>query len=98
LPETADYAAKGMIRPLLFPLPSKRLSGALRGAAMTLWTRCGDANNASRDFLLFLGLPEPKETERWRRDVLNHLLALPLDPPRPSDHGEPPARADVLQE
>ena len=52
----ADYAAKGLIRPIAVPTPQQE-------AQRSLQRRC---KHRLKGFLLFLGLTETKETERWQ--------------------------------
>ena len=76
----ADYAAKGMIRPIAVPTAQQEAQRSLERRRHDIVDSLRRCKQRIKGFLLFLGLPEPKETERWRRDVTEPLLALPLDP------------------
>jgi transposase len=76
----ADYAAKGLIRPIAVPTPRQEAQRSLERRRHDIVDSLRRCKQRIKGFLLFLGLPEPKETERWRCDVTEPLLALPLDP------------------
>lgn len=76
----ADYAAKGMIRSIAIPTPQQEAQRSLERRRHDIVDSLRRSKQRIKGFLLFLGLPEPKETERWRRGAVEALLALPLDP------------------
>jgi transposase len=76
----ADYAAKGMIRPIAVPTPQQETQRSLQRRRHSIVDSLRRCKQRIKGFLLFLGLPEPKETERWRRGAAEALIALPLDP------------------
>jgi len=76
----ADYAAKGLIRPIAVPTPQQEAQRSLERRRHDIVDSLRRCKQRIKGFLLFLGLPEPKETERWRRGAAEALLALPLDP------------------
>jgi len=76
----ADYAAKGMIRPIAIPTPQQEAQRSLERRRHDIVDSLRRCKQRIKGFLLFLGLPEPKETERWRRGADAALLAMPLHP------------------
>lgn len=76
----ADYAAKGLIKPIAIPSPEQEAERSLERRRHDLVDSLRRCKQRIKGLILFLGLPEPKETERWRRGAAEALLALPLDP------------------
>jgi transposase len=76
----ADYAARGMIRSIAIPSPRQEAQRSLmrrRHGIVDSLRRC---KQRIKGLLLFLGLPEPKPTERWRRGTEEALRELPMEP------------------
>lgn len=76
----ADYAAKGLVRSIAVPTPQQEAQRSLQRRRHDIVDSLRRCKQRIKRFLLFLGLPEPKEAERWRRDAAEALRALPMDP------------------
>ena len=70
----------GMIRSIAIPTPQQEAQRGLERRRHDIVDSLRRSKQRIKGFLLFLGLPEPEETERWRRGAVEALLALPLDP------------------
>ncbi|WP_236027117.1 IS110 family RNA-guided transposase, partial [Geomonas diazotrophica] len=76
----ADYAAKGMLKPIAVPTAEEEARRTLlrrRHAVVDSARRC---KQRIKGHLLFLGIEEPKELTNWHSDVAEVLLGLPMDP------------------
>lgn len=76
----AEYAAKGMLKPIAIPSPQEEARRALlrrRHMVVDAVRRC---KQRIKGLLLFLGIDEPKELEHWQHGVDAVLLALPMEP------------------
>jgi transposase len=76
----ADYGAKGLIRSIAIPSPEQEAKRALQRRRQALVDSRRRCKQRIKSFLLYLGLPEPKPSVRWRRGTPEALRALPLDP------------------
>jgi transposase len=76
----ADYAARGLIRSIAVPTPQQEAQRSLQRRRHDIVDSLRRCKQRIKGFLLFLGLAEPKETERWRRDASEALRKLPVDP------------------
>lgn len=74
-----DYAAKGLIKPIAIPSPEQEAQRSLQRRRHDVVDSLRRCKQRIKGFMLFLGLPEPKETDHWRRGAAEALLALPLD-------------------
>lgn len=77
----AAYAAKGMLKPIAIPTPEEEARRTLlrrRHMVVDSVRRC---KQRIKGLLLFLGVEEPKELERWQLGIGEILLALPMELP-----------------
>jgi len=76
----ADYAAKGMIRSIAVPSAQQEAQRSLLRRRHDIVDSRRRCKQRIKSLLLFLGLPEPKPTERWRRGSEEALRELPMEP------------------
>jgi transposase len=75
----ADYAARGMLKPIAIPTPQEEARRTLLRRRHTLVDSVRRCKQRIKSHLLFLGIDEPKELEHWHNGVDTVLLALPMD-------------------
>jgi transposase len=76
----AEYAAKGMLKPIAIPTPQEEARRALLRRRHMLVDTVRRCKQRIKGLLLFLGVDEPKELEHWQNNANSVLLALPMDP------------------
>lgn len=76
----ADYGAKGLIRSIAIPSPEQEAKRTLQRRRHDLIDSRRRCKQRLKRLLLYLGLPEPKPSIRWRRGTAEALRALPMDP------------------
>ncbi len=76
----ADYAAKGLIRSIAVPSLQEEAQRTLVRRRHDIVDSLRRCKQRIKGFLLFLGLPEPKPTQRWRRGTEESLRELPMEP------------------
>jgi transposase len=76
----ADYGAKGLIRSIAIPSPQQEAKRSLQRRRHDLVDSRRRCKQRIKSFLLFLGIPEPKPSVRWRRGTAEALRELPMDP------------------
>jgi len=76
----ADYGAKGLIRSIAIPSPEQEAKRTLQRRRHDLIDSRRRCKQRIKSLLLYLGLPEPKPSIRWRRGTAEALRALPMDP------------------
>ena len=75
----ADYAAKGMLKPIAIPTVEEEARRTLLRRRHVLVDSVRRCKQRIKGLLLFLGVDEPKELENWHTDVEEVLLGLPMD-------------------
>lgn len=75
----AEYAAKGMLRAIAIPSPEEEARRTLLRRRHMLVDSVRRCKQRIKGLILFLGIDEPKELERWNHDVETVLLALSMD-------------------
>jgi len=75
----ADYAARGMLKPIAIPTPQEEARRTLLRRRHILVDSVRRCKQRIKSHLLFLGIDDPKELEHWQNGVDNVLLALPMD-------------------
>jgi transposase len=76
----ADYAAKGMLKPIAMPTPDEEARRALLRRRHTLVDAVRRSKQRIKSLLLFLGLEEPQEVTQWNQGVPKAIFELPLEP------------------
>ena len=76
----ADYAAKGMLRPIAVPTPEEEARRSLLRRRHTLVDSFRRSKQRIKSMLLFLGVPEPIEVTHWHNNAPEVLSHLPLEP------------------
>jgi len=76
----AEYAAKGMLKPIALPSPEEEARRTLLRRRHMLVDTVRRCRQRIKGLILFLGVEEPKELEHWHQDVETVLLALPMEP------------------
>jgi len=76
----ADYAAKGLIRSIAVPTPRQEAQRSLLRRRHDIVDSLRRCKQRIKGLLLFLGLPEPTQTRRWRRTAEEALRELPMEP------------------
>jgi transposase len=76
----AEYTAKGLIRSIAVPTPEQEAQRSLQRRRHDIVDSVRRCKQRIKGFLLFLGLPEPKEVEHWQRGAAEAVLALPMEP------------------
>ena len=74
----ADYAAKGMLKPIAIPTPEEESRRSLLRRRHNLVDAIRRCKQRIKSQLLFLGLPEPAAVKHWSNDAADALLRLPL--------------------
>ena len=75
----ADYAAKGMLKPIAIPTLEEETRRSLLRRRHNLVDAIRRVKQRIKSQLLFLGLPEPAAIKHWSNDAADALLRLPLD-------------------
>lgn len=76
----ADYAAKGMLKPIAVPTPDEEARRSLLRRRHTLVDSVRRSKQRIKSLLLFLGIPEPAAVTNWSNKASDALLDLPLQP------------------
>lgn len=76
----AEYAAKGMLKSIAIPTPEEEAHRALLRRRHMIVDTVRRCKQRIKGLLLFLGIEEPKELERWQQGVENALRSLPIEP------------------
>ncbi len=76
----AEYAARGLIRSIAIPSPEQEAQRSLMRRRHDLVDSVRRCKQRIKALLLFLGLPEPKGAERWRRGAEAALRELSMEP------------------
>jgi len=76
----ADYAAKGMLKPIAIPTVEEESRRTLLRRRHMLVDSARRCKQRIKGHLLFLGIDEPKELTNWHSDVEEVLKRLPMDP------------------
>lgn len=76
----AEYAAKGLIRSIAVPTAEEEAKRSLQRRRHDLVDSVRRCKQRIKGFLLFLGLPEPREVEHWQRGAAEAVLSLPMEP------------------
>lgn len=75
----ADYAAKGMLKPIAIPTPEEESKRTLLRRRHNLVDAVRRVKQRIKSQLLFLGLPEPDAVQHWSNEAADALLRLPVD-------------------
>jgi len=76
----ADYAAKGMLKPVAVPTPEEEARRSLLRRRHTLVDSVRRNKQRIKSMLLFMGVTEPVAVTNWNDKASEALLELPLDP------------------
>lgn len=74
----AEYASKGLIRPIAVPTPEEEAHRSLLRRRHSLIDSVRRCKQRIKGLLLFLGLDEPEELEHWGQGMNEALEALPM--------------------
>ena len=74
----ADYAAKGMLRPIAIPTAKEEARRALLRRRHSLVDAIRRSKQRIKSQLLFFGLPEPDAVKHWSNDATEALLKLSM--------------------
>jgi len=75
----ADYAARGMLKPIAIPTPEEQSRRSLLRRRHNLVDAIRRVKQRIKSQLLFLGLPEPDAVKHWNNEAAEALLRLPVD-------------------
>jgi len=75
----ADYAAKGMLKPIAIPTPEEESKRTLLRRRHNLVDAVRRVKQRIKSQLLFLGLPEPDAVKHWSNEAADALLRLSVD-------------------
>jgi len=75
----ADYAARGMLKPITIPTPEEESRRSLLRRHYNLVDAIRRVKQRIKSQLLFLGLPEPDAVKHWSNEAVDALLRLPVD-------------------
>lgn len=76
----ADFAAKGMLKPIAVPTAQEEARRSLLRRRHTLVDSVRRSKQRIKSMLLFLGLPEPLEVTNWSSKASEALLELSMEP------------------
>ncbi|PLY00869.1 MAG: IS110 family transposase [Desulfuromonas sp.] len=76
----ADYAAKGMLKPIAVPTPEEEARRSLIRRRHNLVDAVRRCKQRIKSMLLFLGLSEPVAVTNWTKDAQKALQELDLEP------------------
>ena len=76
----ADYAAKGMLKPIAIPTPDEEAHRSLLRRRHTLVDSVRRSKQRIKSLLLFVGIDEPKAVTNWNDRAKEILFLLPLEP------------------
>lgn len=75
----AEYAAKGMIKPIAIPSEKEEAKRGLMRRRHALVDSARKCKQRIKGQLLFLGIEEPPEVRTWTKKAFDVLLALPVN-------------------
>jgi transposase len=76
----ADYAARGLIKSIMIPSEKEEGQRSLIRRRHQLVDSIRRSKQRIKGLLLYLGIAEPPEINRWRQGAIEALLSVPIEP------------------